>query len=159
MKEFYINAKVSFLSFYGNIKTNFSDIDEQKLIELKKRGEEINIKHYKNKNLKPTKTQRYFRLMELINGNCKTRSLKNEFSTDSDSEKLLLFMYSVDPTLEAAIIYSSYNTINEVKTKFSSEFGIFDPYLVKVEKYFMNKFLNSKEKEQINEEIEKRAFK
>ena len=68
-------------------------------------------------------------------------------------------MYSVDPNFEATIIYGVENNTKSIKEKLTQKFGIYDPNLIKIEKFVITNFLNQKQKDEINEEIENRIFK
>ena len=68
-------------------------------------------------------------------------------------------MFSVDPNFEVFYIYSTYNTSKDIKEEIIDKFGVYDPYLIKVEKLFIKKLLTQEEQNKINEEIERRVFK
>lgn len=153
------NAKNILNSFYNSAKVNFNNIDENKLNEIIIRAKEFN-KMFKNKNFRYLKSDRYLRLMEIINSNYRENNpVKNKFATTSLSEKFLLFMFSVDPEFDAAIIYGSEDRIKNIKEKMLEKFGVFDENLVRIEKYAIKKLLSKEKQNEINEEIDRRAFK
>ena len=81
------------------------------------------------------------------------------FVTTSMAEKLLLFMFSIDPNFEIAIIFGSEDRIYTAKEKIKEKFGIYDINLIKVEKLVIKNFLSEQKRNEINEEIDRRAFK
>ena len=153
------NYKITLDAFYKGVKTNFSDIDLKKLYEIKARSKELNnifnCEHFKQR-----KSQRYTKIMEFINsGHRKGVPTKSKYATTTDSEKLLLFMYSIDPNFEAAIIFGSKNNTKEIKKQMEKEFGIYDLNLIKIEQLVIKKFLSEKKRQEIYDEIDKRSFK
>lgn len=127
---------------------NFKEINLKKLIELKTKAKTLNnFYNYEEENY--GKGDRYAKVMDKI----KTRPGM------SKEEKYLLFMLSVDPDFEAFKIYSECNKTEEIKTKMIYKFGVFDQYLVIIEKFYIKRFLSEKKRNEINEEIEKRIFK
>lgn len=149
--------------FYENSITNFSDIDFKKLIKLMQKAEKLNF-FYTNQHLNLDIVRRYTKIMELIYTNQNrpeygTNSLASYANTQSNSEKLLLYMLSIDPNLEALIIYESYNTIKEIKQNIKLKFGVYDPNLIKIEKHYLKRFASNFKREKINETIEKKIFK
>ena len=89
----------------------------------------------------------------------KILNLKNLAPNLLEEEKFILFMFSVDPTFEAIKIYGECNHINQLKQKMISFFGLYDSKLITIERNFIKNFFSEKEKEIINDEIEKRVFK
>ena len=106
-----------------------------------------------------TKIEKYCKKIERIQTAPKKENDFNKISTNTSIEKLLLFMFSVDPDFEAFLIYSSCNTLKEIKYEMNKTFGLYDPYLVKVERIFIKYLLNEEEKNKINEKVEIRVFK
>lgn len=77
----------------------------------------------------------------------------------NDTEKYILFMFSIDPNFEAIKILGQYNKLSEIKLAMILNFGIYDKNLFTIEKFYIKHFFSEKEKEDINNEIQKRAFK
>jgi len=157
------NASVTMQTFYNIDKVSFKDINEEKLLSIKNKAKKIN-KLYLFEGFRKEKADRYLRIMEMINCNYKRinsndNNINAHYVTTSMAEKLLLFMFSVDPNFEAAIIYSSEDRTIDTKAKLKEKFGVYDINLIKIEKLVIRKFLSEKKRNQINEEIERRAFK
>lgn len=149
--------------FYKDLTCNFNEIDLKKLIEIKAKAAELN-KHFKNKKFGRNQTERHGKIMQLIHTGYKrvtenVDGLTKYTNTNTPSEKLLLYILSIDPELEALIIYNSYNTLREIEYQSILNFGIYDPNLAKIEKQYLKRFASTNQKSQINEEIERRAFK
>lgn len=140
----------SFYEKFNEIKCN--ELTLKKIIEIIKTSKELNT-FFNNQNIDLWKIEKYIKIMNNIKTNPK------KFNVTNSSEKLLLLMFAVDPEFEAAIIYGECNTTKEIKTKFKNKFGLYDPNLIKIENYFIKHFLSTKQKENIQKEIEKRAFK
>lgn len=146
----------TFYKDFNNDINNVSNIDINNIIEKSKTLNNL----YNSQSFKPTKLQRYIKIMEYIHSNYRENFPTNsKFSTTSILEKMLLLVFSVDPEFEAFIIYSSENTIKEIKIKMEHKFGIYDKNLIKVEKFFIQNLLDIKKQNEIYEEIDKRAFK
>jgi len=146
-------------AFYNNLDLNKEDISLDKLNSIKERAIQFN-NLYNSIYFKRNRAERYIRIMELINSNCSNKYIINsKFYTSSNTEKLILFMYSVDPNFEATIIYGVENNTKSIREKITQKFGIYDPNLIKIEKFVITNFLNQKQKDEINEEIENRIFK
>lgn len=153
------NQLVTMKSFYNIDKIDISNIDNVKFQKIIEQAKKIN-KMFLNKQLREDKDERYLRIMEIIHGSYRENiPVNNEFATTSQAEKFLLFMFSIDPNFEIAIIYASENRINDVKIKMREKFGVYDPYLIKIEKAVIKKLLSKEQQTIIYEEIEKRAFK
>ena len=158
-----MNAAVTMQAFYNTGKVTFKDIDLEKLTEIINKSKEIN-RLYSFEEFKKEKADRYLRIMEMINSNYRrinqdTYNINSNYVTTSMAEKFLLFMFSVDPNFEAAIIYGSEDRTIDAKAKLKEKFGVYDINLIKIEKLVIRKFLSEKKRNQINKEIERRAFK
>lgn len=154
-----MNQLVTMQSFYNVDKISLKDIDENKLLEIIERSKRIN-KLFLDQSFKSCKTERYLRIMELIHMNHrKDIPTKTHYATTSIAEKFLLFMFSIDPNFEIAIIHASEDRTIAIKKKIREKFGVYDPYLIKIEKAVIKKLLNKEKQKEIYEEIEKRAFK
>lgn len=145
--------------FYSNIETNFDNIDNEKRLEIIERAKKIKtIVDNKYKYL--SKGKRYICLMDLLRINySKTRRLNSIYASNSEDEKLLLLLYSVDPNFEAAIIAGTENKLNDVKVQMEYRFGVFDPCLIKLENYLIKNFISKEQKEIIENTINEKAFK
>ena len=154
------NYQLAIENFYENniidLKYDLDYIDEEIINKLK---EKSNILNNMFNHSKMTKLEKYCKKMERIKTSPKKENDFNKIATSNSTEKLLLFMFSVDPNFEAFLIYSTYNTLKEIKYEMNKTFGLYDPYLVKVERAFIKHLLNEEEKNKINEEIERRVFK
>lgn len=148
-----ISFKVDIDSFYKNLNgTSFKGIDSKKLVALKVISNQLNS-FFNNNNLHFSKASRYVKIMNRIKTNPKGYGVSNE------AEKYLLFMFSVDPSFEAAKIQGESNKIDETKEKMENFFGIYDRRLIILENYFIKNFLSEKKRNEIKEEIDKRVFK
>lgn len=140
-------------SFYKNLNgTNFKGLDTKKILTLKLTSNSLNA-FYNNDNIPLNKISRYVKIMNRIKTNPKG------YGVSSEAEKFLLFMFSVDPTFEAAKINGECNKEEETKKKMENYFDIYDRRLIILENYFIKHFLSEKKRNEINEEIEKRVFK
>lgn len=157
---FCYNYHLTLGHFYENnvidIKEDLNNINEEIINKLKEKSIILN-NMCNNPNF--TRIEKYCKKIERIETASKTENDFNKISTNNSIEKLLLFMFSVDPNLEAFIIYSTCNNVKEIKYEMNKEFGLYDPYLIKVERIFVRYLLNQKDKEKLNEEIGKRVFK
>ena len=149
IKNFYINNQI-------NLAECFNYINEDRIKILKEKAHILN-KTYISPKL--TKVEKYCKRIERIETAPKIENDFNKISTNNSLEKLLLFVFSVDPNFEAFYIYSTCNTMKEIQYEMNNTFGLFDPYLIKIEKQIIKFLLNEEEKENINKEIEKRVFK
>lgn len=148
-----ISYKVDIDSFYKNLNgTSFRGLDSKKLLTLKATSKPLNG-FYNNDNMPYNKVSRYVKIMNRIKTNPKG------YGVTSEAEKYLLFMFSIDPSFEAAKIHGECNKIDETKEKMQNYFGIYDRRLIILENYFIKLFLSEKKRNEINEEIEKRVFK
>lgn len=153
------NKQLIMNSFYNVDKVSFKDINFKKLYDIINRAKYIN-KMFLNKDFRSYKSERYLKIMELIHTNYREGNpVKNEYATTSLSEKLLLFMFSIDPNFEAAIIYGSEDRTFDAKKQIEEKFGVYDINLIKIEKMVIKNFLSETKRNQIYEEIDKRAFK
>lgn len=147
--DFKIYAKSISKDFYSRFFCfNLNNIDETKILTLKTVA----------KNLLE---EEFITSDNLINYVKKMRRLirDDKYKIFSISERYLIFMFSVDPTFEAFKIYGECDRINEAKLKTILYLGAYDLNLIKMEKEFIKKFFTQKEIDEINEEIDKRAFK
>lgn len=140
VKRFYINRSVS-----------FKDITIERIKELKDLS--LVTSNILNCSKTSTKTEDYVKLMNSIRLNYR------KYGIQSDAEKLILFMFTIDPTFEAAKIAGECNRTDEIKYKMINKFGLYDKNLIKIENFFIKYFLSEKSRKSINDEIERRAFK
>ena len=153
------NLLVTIKSFYDVDKINISNIDDAKLQKIIEQSKNIN-KLFLSKQFKENQRERYLRIMELIHGNYRENiPVNNGFATTSQAEKFLLYMFSIDPNFEIAIIHASEDRTNDIKVKIRQKFGVYDPYLIRIEKAVIKRLLTKEQQNKIYEEIEKRAFK
>ena len=143
---------VDIISFYKNFSdTKFEKIKAKKLIELKLASKKLN-NYFDNCN-EYNKKSKYIRLMNKFKTNPKGYNITN------DLEKYILFMYSVDPKLEATYMYASVNKIQDVKIDMVKKFGVFDPNLVLIEKYYILNILGPKKKKEVLDKVEELSFR
>ena len=153
------NKLLTMKSFYDVNRIDVSNIDNVKLQKIIEQSKRINKMFLNNKFMK-NKNERYLRIMELIHGSYRENiPVNNEFATTSQAEKFLLFMFSIDPNFEIAIIHASEDRINDIKIRIREKFGVYDPCLVKIEKIVIKRLLTKEKQTEIYDEIEKRAFK
>lgn len=153
------NQLVTMQAFYSVDKISLKNIDTDKLLNIIEQSKKINSL-FLNEGFKSRKSERYLRIMELINSNYRSDiRVNNHYATTSQEEKFLLFMFSIDPNFEIAIIHGSEDRTYDIKTKIREKFGVYDPYLIRIERAVINKLLSNEKKNEIYEEIEKRAFK
>lgn len=149
-KLFVRHAREVYAIFYKNFSaTKFNTLNDNKILKLK--GIAPNL--LEEEAITNSKLVNYIKKMRRLN------KTPLKYNVNTDAEKYILFMLSIDPTFEAIKIYEETNHINEIKLKMTNFFGVYDSKLIKIEKEFIKLFLSEKEKEQINEEIEKRVFK
>lgn len=140
-------------SFYENLSsTSFKGLDPKRILILKAFSKQLN-EFYNNKDIRLNKVGRYVKIMNRVKSNPKG------YGITSDAEKYLLFMFSVDPNFEAAKIHGECDRINEAKEKMKMYFGLYDRKLIILENYFIKHFLSEEKRNEINKEIERRAFK
>lgn len=146
------NIITSINSFYKYLKeANFSKLTKEKIGELFETSKSFN-KFFNRKDINILKSVRYEKITNRIKMNPKL------FNTYEKSEMYLLFMFSVDPEFEAVKIYGEFNKLTDIKEKMEKKFGIYDPNLIKLEKFFIKYFMDKQKKEQIEKEIEDRVY-
>lgn len=147
------NYNIDINSFYENLSgTSFKGVDLKRILILKTISKQLN-EYYNNSNIHLNKVGKYVKIMNKIKTNPKG------YGVTSESEKYLLFMFSVDPNFEAAKIHGECDRINDVKTKMRMHFGVYDRKLILLENYFIKHFLSEEKRNEINEEIERRVYK
>lgn len=140
-------------SFYGYINiTDFKSINKEKIENIKTNSKKIN--NYFMAKDGTSKSLKYLKIMNKI------KTCPKNFNISNDkAEVYFLFMFSIDPTFEIAKIYLSENKIQEIKKQISNKFGIYDKNLIRLEKMFIEHFLEKEEKEILDNEIVERSFK
>ena len=136
--------------FYKGESINFQNITDEKISLLKKKSLTYNEIY---KNTKGSKLEKYIKIMEMHKLS-KIHGLFND-----DTEKLICFMFSIDPDFEIIKIVNEFNKVSEVKMEIINKFGVFDINMIRLQKYYINHFLPKEEKEKLDEEIEKRIWK
>ena len=140
------------LSFYKNFnKTNFKNIKVNKLLKLKKISKKL-YNYYLYDNLY-NKKSKYIRILNKIRTNPKGYNVTN------DLEKYILFMYSIDPDFKATYMYATIDKVQDIKVKMVKEFGVFDPNLILIEKYYILNILGPKKKKEILDKVEELSFR
>ena len=140
----------SFYEKYHELKIN--DISKDKIDELKKAS--IDLSYYFNECFDYIlKIQKYVRVLEKIITSSK------KLGANNSTEKLLLFMFIVDPNLEVIKIYEEENNLKNIKPRIQKQFGVYDHNLIKIERWYIKNVLDKESKKQIEDEIERRVFK
>lgn len=147
---FYNNVDIS--SFYKKFNPKeFDKISVTKLLELKKKSKTLN-EHY-TKDRMYNKKSKYIRLMNKFTTNPKGYGITN------DLEKYLLFMFSVDPNYDLTYMYAEINNINEIKMDMIKKFGVYDPNLILIEKYYIKNILGPKSRKKIQDKVIELSFR
>ena len=140
------NRNIDIISFYKNFKnTEFNNIKVKKLIELKEIAKKVNS-YYTAEN-EYSKKSKYIRLMNKIKTNPKGYNIEN------DLEKYILFMFIVDPNYEATYMFAGANKIEEIIVDMAKKFGVYDPNLILIEKYFIKNILGPKSRKKIEDKV------
>lgn len=145
--------------FYKNLKINFNNITLEKINELKEKAKVLNY-FFNNQDAELHRTDRYIKICELIHSNyCTTRKTKSPYCTQTNAEKVLLLMFSVDPEFKAIFIHLTENKTSKIKEKIIDELGIYDPNLVKIQKYYIKHFFSEEKKKEFDEKVEKSVYR
>ena len=148
-KQFKIYANEMAKEFYKNFNSfNLKNIGDKKILELKSLAPYLLDEDSKTSN----KFINYIKKMKRL-------IREDKYKKYTDNEKYLLFMFSVDPSLEAFKIYGECDRLDETKAKMGLFFGAYDSKLIKIEQEFIKRFLSKEELNKLNEEIEERVFK
>lgn len=143
------NIKMDLNSFYNSFhELKIENIDYSKIDEIKQSSKELNY-FYESKSTDLFKSNRYIKILNKI----KTNPIGNP------TEKLLMLMFAVDPSFEAIKIYNEHNKINEIRFAIEKHFGVYDPNLIKIEKWYIKNILDEESKISLEEEIDKRVYK
>lgn len=157
-KDNYINYNVILNSFYKDLKLKLCEISKDDLNLIIKKATYLN-KVFKSKRFENTPSAGYIKIMEMIHTNYrKNNPTKMPYSTTSITEKYILFMYSVDPNFELAIIYGSALKSNQIIDGMKKMFGIYEPNLIKIEKFVIKNLLDKTKKEELDKIIEKKSY-
>lgn len=149
----YYDTSVSINSFYKNIHDlKISEISSKRIEDFKEKSKDLN-KEYNNNYSDRPKNVRYSRIMDKIKTTPKTYDLNNS------TEKLLFFMFSVDPEFEAVLIYEEANDTIQLKKKMESYFGVYDKNLIKIERWYIKNLLDKESRINLEEEAERRVYK
>lgn len=152
-ENYITNFMVTLNLFYKDFgKANFKNITKEQLENVIAVSKLLNP-YIKENDLSHIKARKYIKVVERI------RNAPKKYNLTTNAEKLLLLMLSVDSNFETYIIYGESNTIYEIEKKMRLKFGLFDKNLIKIEKVFINCYLNKKKKSMLDEEIEKRVYK
>ena len=166
--EFLDAYNITLQNFYKKLDLTKFNISKERIEELKDQSKNIN-EYYNNKKM-GTQLNRYIKIVEKIQSNNRTNSnynpnVKNRrkcsiyYPTFTYEEKYILFMFSIDPNLEAAIITLSCNKVSEIRHEMLQKFGIFDLKLIRLEQHYIKYLLDNEKRDEINQEIENRVFK
>lgn len=150
---FSYNYVTEMSSFYKSFnKLNVPDIELEKLSKLKNDSQEVNY-IYEGNFSNYSRGNRYIKTMNKLKTNPKKYDLTNS------TEMLLMLMFCVDPNLEAIKIYNEFNKTDEIRFAMKKYFGVYDPNLIRIEKWYINNLLDKESKTEIEEEIQKRIYK
>lgn len=152
LQENYLNDLYSFYNGLG--KLNFKGISAKKILFLKCNSKNLN-RILSDSNMYPELpiVRKYTMIANRIKTNPKAYGITNS------AEMALLFMFSVDPSFEAAIIFGESNTTDQARTKMISHFGLYDKALIKLEKFYISNFLGPKKTKEIEEKINRRIYR
>lgn len=149
----YYDVSVSIDSFYKHIHDlKINEISVERIEEFKITSQILN-KEYNNSYSDRPKNVRYSRVMDKIKTTPKTYNLNNS------TEKLLFFMFSVDPELEAILMYEETNNTTQIRQKMENYFGVYDKNLIKIEKWYIKNLLDKDARISFEEETERRVYK
>lgn len=149
-----LDYMVEVKKFYEDFNNaNFDKIDSERISELTKLVEKVHSRKIINYLNFYKGVRRYTSIMSHIRINSKLYNL------NSKEEIYFLFMFCIDPNFDAFLIFNEFNTSKEIKSNLELKFGISDINLAKIEREFINKFMNKNEKKQIQDEINKRIWK
>ena len=136
-REFIIYAKKTIIKFYENFeKLTFENTNDKKILNLKNLAPNL----LEEENITKSKFVNYIKKMKRLNNNTE------KYNINTEEEKFILFMFSVDPTFEAIKIYGECNHINQLKQKMISFFGLYDSKLITIEKNLLKTFFLKKKK-------------
>ena len=148
------NHRVDIDSFYEFFKiANFDEVTKERIVELKNQGLGLNQSEYLQINIDGGLPRKYTRVMNRLKMNSKY------FNIHSKAEMYLLFMFTIDPNLDAIKILGECNKVNILKDRFTRRFGIYDSNLFKIEKIYVQKFMDKESKKELDEEINRRVYK
>ncbi len=116
-----------------------TDINNDSIEIIESFSKELNA-FYENKFNGFSKLAKYFKIVNKI----KTTRVGNS------TEKLLIFMFSVDPDFKAISIFNEQKDSDSIKTALKSEFGLYDPNLIKIENWYIKNLQNKKTEENDN---------
>ena len=151
MYDWFINDIKAFYENLGII--NFKTITSKRLEELKEIGLKLNKTILNNDHLGITFPKRYAKIME------KLRISPQVLNINTKDEMAAVLIYAVDPEFEAYTYLQESNKIQELKTKMTNKYGVFDTILIKLEKNYIETIMPDMEKEVLNEKVNKRIWK
>ena len=141
-------------AFYKYLKVEeFDNLEKTRVEYLRDLGYSIFVEKINNKYIDLPFFKKYTKLMNNL------KMTPYLFGLTSNAEMYLLFMFSVDPNFNCLLISSEVNKIKELRSKMEKEFGVFDLNLIRIENVYLKKIMDKKEKEIIEEEIDRRSFK
>lgn len=165
----YINLEnADIKEFYKNLTlVNFNDITKERIEELKNSevcetlksyiyGDSIKITEKtilsRDADINSDRLTKYLKVINILRVNPNT-------GTNNYLEKYILFVLIFDPNLDALVIHSSYDKINQIKNEMKKRFGVYDSNLVKIERKILHKLLNKSEIDKLNEKIDSIVYK
>jgi len=158
LKDDCLNYNVTINSFYNDMELKLCEVSKDDLNLIIKRATYLN-KVFKSKRFENKPSAGYIKIMEMIHTNYrKNNPTKTPYSTTSITEKYILFMYSVDPNFELAIIYGSVFKSKQIVDGMKKMFGIYEPNLIKIEKFEIKNLLDKTKKEELDKIIEKKSY-
>lgn len=156
--DYVSNYKIYLEEFYRNLnRSDFKSISVKKILELKAYSKQLN-KEFDDPKSEVLKTLRYLKIIDRLKLSHKQFNLSDDIKTRC-AERYLLFMFSVDPSFEAAVIFGQCDTIKEIKKEMIKTLGIYDLNLVHIENFYLKNFASEKKKEEIRNKIKIKEFK
>ncbi len=143
-QDFESNAKSEILAFYKELNVNDGVLTAKDIIKLRKSA--LSLVPILNREKLPF-IYNYISVMNRIKTNPKGYGITKSI------EKYILFMLTVDPNFDAYIINETSNKKEEIYEKLINRFGLYDPLLIKVEKFYIDFFLGNTKKDQLKEKI------
>lgn len=125
-------------SFYKNLNnTDFEEVDVLELLDIKERAKKLN-EFFTNKISDCLKFRRYIKILNTIKTNPK-------YKCQSKAGYYYMLMFAIDPNLEIAKIHIKNKDLIKSKLEIKQNFGLYDPYILKVEKEYIKRMSKSKE--------------
>lgn len=140
--------------FYKDLNVdNLNSIENDRISILRNSGLVLYEKVFKNENICLPKFIKYTKIMNKLN------STPKEYNILNKEEMYLLFMFAVDPDLNAFVIHSVANRKPKLKHDMEKEFGVYDANLVRIEKFYISNFMKEDNKKVLYKKIDGMIWK